>query len=169
MIEIKKFEEKNIDKLISWIKSAEELMQFAGPNLKFPLTELQLQESLVNENLLMFSVFTQKKNQLIGHGEIFLKEYSFALGRILIGKTENRGKGYGKIITQKLLDFGFENTDKQKAELNVFDWNISAIKAYEKAGFKVNPNQKLEREVNGKIWTAINMIIDKNEYQKTYS
>ena len=109
MIKIQKFKEKNIDKLISWIKSAEELMQFAGPNLKFPLTKSQFQESFDNKNLFMFSVLTQNSNELIGHGEIFLKENSFALGRILIGQTENRGKGYGKLTTQKLLEFGFEN------------------------------------------------------------
>lgn len=166
MIEIQKFKEENIDKLISWIKSAEELMQFAGPTLKFPLTKSQFQESFDNKNLFMFSVLNQNSNEVIGHGEIFLKENSFALGRILIGKTENRGKGYGKLTTHKLLEFGFENFDKQKAELNVFDWNTSAIRTYEKVGFKINPDQKFEREINGKIWTALNMTLNKNEYQK---
>ena len=167
MIEIKKFKEENIENIISWIKNAEDLMQFAGPNLKFPLTESQFQESINNRNLFMFSIFTKTNNELIGHGEIFLKEKSFALGRILIGKIENRGKGYGKLITEKLLNYGFENFDREKAELNVFDWNISALKTYEKVGFKINPNQKLERQINGKIWTAINMTISKSEYQKT--
>ena len=167
MIEIKKFKEENIENIISWIKNAEDLMQFAGPNLKFPLTESQFQESINNRNLFMFSIFTKTNNELIGHGEIFLKENSFALGRILIGEIENRGKGYGKLITEKLLNYGFENFDREKAELNVFDWNISALKTYEKVGFKINPNQKLERQINGKIWTAINMTISKREYQKT--
>lgn len=26
-------------------------------------------------------------------------------------------------------------------KLNVFDWNLSAIKCYENAGFKTNPNK----------------------------
>lgn len=167
MIEIKKFTEEDIAPLISWIKNAEELMQFAGPNLKFPLTKIQLQESFNNKNVFMFSVFKQDTAQLIGHGEISVKENSFSLGRILIGNAENRGKGYGKLLTQKLLDFGFANLDKQQAELNVFDWNTSAIRTYEKVGFKINPNTKLEREVNGKVWIALNMILSKTEYQKS--
>ncbi|AZZ59506.1 GNAT family N-acetyltransferase [Riemerella anatipestifer] len=164
MIEIQKFKKENIEKLISWIDNAEDLMQFAGPKFTFPLTKSQILESLEDKNRFTFSV--KNKDEIIGHAEIYFKENSLALGRILINK-ENRGKGYGKLLTEKLLDYGFENSEKEFAELNVFDWNIPAIKSYEKAGFIINPNESVQREINGKIWTALNMRIYRQEYKKT--
>ena len=77
-----------------------------------------------------------------------------------------RGKGLGKKVVEKLLEFGFNNFDKNTAELNVFDWNTSAIKCYENVGFEINPDLKFERKVNDKTWIAINMRIDKNKWQK---
>ncbi|MRM84307.1 GNAT family N-acetyltransferase [Riemerella anatipestifer] len=164
MIEIQKFKKENIEKLISWIDNAEDLMQFAGPKFTFPLTKSQILESLEDKNRFAFSV--KNKDEIIGHAEIYFKENSFALGRILIN-NENRGKGYGKLLTEKLLDYGFENSEKEFAELNVFDWNIPAIKSYEKAGFIINPNESIHREINGEIWTALNMRIYRQEYKKT--
>jgi RimJ/RimL family protein N-acetyltransferase len=47
--------------------------------------------------------------------------------------------------------------------LYVFDWNIAAIKCYEKAGFVTDKGVTKRREANGKIWTAIKMLIDKKQ------
>ena len=44
------------------------------------------------------------------------------------------------------------------------DWNIAAIKCYEKAGFTIDPGKKLERMVNGKTWAAINMVFPRDKY-----
>lgn len=164
MIEIEKFTIKDSKNLISWIDSEEELMQFAGPQLTFPLTNEQLEKSLTNKNVLCFKVVDNSTNLSIGHAELFLKDNSFALARILIGDKNMRGKGLGKKVVEKLLEFGFKNFDKNTAELNVFDWNISAIKCYEKVGFEINPDMKFERKVNDKTWFAINMRIDKNKW-----
>ena len=164
MIEIYNFEEKDIEALISWIKNEEDLMQFAGPKFTYPLTKSQILESLEDKNRFAFSV--KNKDEKIGHAQIYLKQDSFALGRILIN-IENRGKGFGKLLTQKLLKYGFEKFNKEFAELNVFDWNKPAIKSYEKVGFKINPNESLQREINGKIWIALNMRIYRSEYEKT--
>ena len=166
MISLEKFTENDFEDLISWINNIEELMQFAGPQLTFPLTNEQLQEILNNKNVLSYKVIENSTNSLIGHAEIFIKDNSFSLARILIGDINSRGKGLGKIIIGKLLDFGFTNLDKNTAELNVFDWNTSAIKCYEKVGFEINPNIKFDRKINDQIWIAINMTIDKNKWKK---
>ena len=59
----------------------------------------------------------------------------------------------------------FLTFNKTKAELNVFDWNIEAIKCYEKVGFVINPDKKNERRIKDEIWTAINMSIEKSMWQ----
>ncbi|WP_313214206.1 GNAT family protein [Soonwooa sp.] len=113
----------------------------------------------MQKNCYTFSVF--KNEKLIGHAQIFEIENSFLLGRILIGEKENRGQGYGQMIVESLLDFGFKKFNNKNAELNVFDWNISAIKYYEKIGFRISPDLKKEVQINNKIWTSVNMTMVK--------
>ncbi len=164
MIELVRFAKEHYDGLISWINNEEELMQFAGPAYTYPLTKRQLDDALKDEKRYAFSVFHKKKN--IGHCEIYLKESSIHLGRILIGDANNRGKGIGEEIVNELLDFGFRKFDRTVAELNVFDWNTRAIECYKKVGFSINPGNKMERFINNKVWTTINMKLEKKEWRR---
>lgn len=164
MIRLEKFNSTHYDNLMSWIDNEEELMQFAGPVYSFPLTETQLDESLTDKNRYAFSVIDVDTNQHIGHCELYQKDNSFHLGRILIGNKNQRGMGIGQQIVSALLDFGFKNFDKTIAELNVFDWNVAAIKCYKKVGFSINPDKKTERKINNKTWIAINMTLDKTKW-----
>lgn len=49
--------------------------------------------------------------------------------------------------------------------LNVYDWNVRAIKCYEQVGFVKNPLIDQHVMVDGKQWTSINMSIDKSRWQ----
>ena len=152
--------------LICWVDSEEALMQFAGPAFSFPLTNEQLDLSLSEKNRYAFRVIDNGTNLSIGHCEIFLTDTSAYLGRILIVDQEQRGKGLGKQVVNLLLDFAFHNLDRTKVELNVFDFNIIAIKCYEKVGFAINPDKKFERKINDETWTALNMTINKTDWQQ---
>lgn len=162
MIRLNQFRKAHYSRLISWVDSAEALMQFAGPRFEFPLTDEQLDKSLNDPNRIAFYVTEMETGICIGHAEILLTGKSARLGSILIGDKLRRGKGFGQAIVIKLLDYAFNQLDQSQVELNVFDWNIEAIKCYEKVGFKVNPDVQQTREINGKKWIALNMIVDKN-------
>ncbi len=166
MIRLEAFDENSYEGLISWVDSEEQLMQFAGPAFTFPLTIEQLEISLSDKNRFAFRVVNCKTNIAIGHSEIYLTDQSAYFGRIIIGDKKQRGKGLGQQIVNLLLDFVFSKLDKIKVELNVFDWNVEAIKCYEKVGFVINPNKKNERQIKSEIWTAINMTIGKSKWQK---
>jgi RimJ/RimL family protein N-acetyltransferase len=64
------------------------------------------------------------------------------------------------------LNFAFKDLNQSKVELNVFDWNLSAIKCYKKVGFVINPHKKTERTVNGQTSMALNMSIDKQNWDQ---
>ncbi|HXS55758.1 MAG TPA: GNAT family protein [Hanamia sp.] len=165
MIRLEKFDHNCYDQLISWADSTEALMQFAGPAFTFPLTHEQLNNSLSDNNRFAFQVIDTRRQTTIGHAEIYLSEQSAFLGRILIGDKELRGMGIGQQIVYHLLDFAFKDLKQQIVELNVFDWNVSAIKCYEKAGFVFNLSKRAERKVNGQTWIALNMYIDKQKWE----
>ena len=164
MITLQPFTPADFDRLISWVDSEKTLVQFAGPDFTYPLTHPQLENYLDNRNRHVYKVVDIAANSTIGHAELFLPdETSARLCRILIGDPANRGKGFGQQIVQKLLEIVFTKFNREKADLNVFEWNTGAIKCYENAGFMINPEKTRQREVNGKTWTALVMSISSNK------
>lgn len=112
-----------------------------------------------------FRVANVSNGNTIGHCEIYFKDNSAKLGRILIIDENLRGKGIGEQMVVLLLQFIFENRKERNVELNVFDFNIGAQKCYEKVGFSINPDKKYIREVEGETWTALNMVLNLEEWR----
>lgn len=160
MVKLEAFGPGDYDRLISWIDSAEMLMQFGGPVLRFPLTAEQLSKSIVEPDRHVFRVTDEITGTVVGHGEVYKKaDGSTYLSRLLIGDPAARDKGYGTQLVDLLLAFTFDTLHQTEVYLLVFDWNAAAIHVYEKAGFHVVPDKVLIREVNGQQWTAITMVI----------
>ncbi|KAA9039406.1 GNAT family N-acetyltransferase [Ginsengibacter hankyongi] len=117
MIRIEKFDQFNSEILISWINTAETLMQFAEPSFLFPLTKDQLDKSPSDKNRYALQAIELNTQTMIGYGEIYLTKQSAHLGRIIIGEAKERGKGYGQAIVKFLLDYAFKNLHPSKVEL----------------------------------------------------
>ncbi|WP_276878719.1 GNAT family N-acetyltransferase [Chryseobacterium joostei] len=165
MIELQSFTIDDAHTLISKIKDEKMLLQFAGPKYHFPFTEDQLLGDLSDENRTLFKIIDLANHNTIGHAQIFLKEKTFLLGRILIWDENNRGKGYGKKVMQELLKYGFGHFNRDQAELNVYDWNTGAIECYKKVGFTIDPDIENEVQIDGETWVSINMKIHKSAFE----
>jgi RimJ/RimL family protein N-acetyltransferase len=167
MIKLEKFTDLDFERLINWIEDEEILVQFSGPIFKFPLTKEQLNEYLHSEKIVSFKVVNIETNEVIGHSEIYKSDNNkVKLCRILIGDKNQRGKGFGKEIINELVKYSYEKMNAETIELNVYDWNKSAIICYEKTGFEINPNRFSEIEVNGAKWISLNMILNKSKWKK---
>jgi RimJ/RimL family protein N-acetyltransferase len=168
VIRLEKFTENDFDNLISWITTEEDLIQFAGTIFSYPLSKEQLHKYIENPNVNAFKVLYDGESAPIGHAEIFLPNNNVPrLCRILIGNKNYRGKGLGEQIVRELLKICFDKFNSDRVELNVYDWNASAIKTYEKVGFKVNPENKRIILVNSKSWTSVNMFIENNHFRES--
>ncbi|MES2430735.1 MAG: GNAT family protein [Bacteroidota bacterium] len=165
MIQLQKLTPQDFDTLISWVDTAELLMQFAGPGFTFPLTHQQITSSVNDPHRLAFKVIETTTDEMIGHAEIYLKEKSACLGRIIIGDKDRRGKGIGQEIMKQLLEYSFSKLNQTKVELNVFDWNANAIKCYEKFGFEIERGKERETKMNDEIWTVVNMTLEKVKWE----
>ncbi|HUR10224.1 MAG TPA: GNAT family protein [Flavitalea sp.] len=166
MIRLESFTEADYNLLISWVDNEEMLMQFAGPGFSYPLTHEQLKESQNNPKRIPFKVVDAGSDVTIGHAEIYIGDTTAYLGKILIGPVSQRGKGICQEIVRQLLELVFNNYHQVQVELNVFDWNTRAIHCYQKSGFRINAGKKAERNVNGRIWTVINMTIDHLQWKE---
>ena len=77
-----------------------------------------------------------------------------------------RGQKIGEQLVKKMVDLLFENPILNRVDLNVFDWNKGAIKCYQNAGFNINPTETEDIIINGKIWTKLNMVLERSSYNK---
>ena len=84
-----------------------------------------------------FAIETLGSGILIGRCGFIKIDWKNRLGElaILIGEKSFRGKGYGTDALQVLTHFGFFELNLHKLKVSVMDFNLSALRAYEKCGF----------------------------------
>ena len=70
MITLLPFEETDFDRFKSWIKSPEELLQFAGPYFTFPVTDEQLKKYIADLKRRPYKIISTETNNVIGHCEL---------------------------------------------------------------------------------------------------
>lgn len=169
MIHLRKFDSRDYENLISWISSEELLVQIAGRQMAFPVNKEQLDISQSDPQRNAFSIINTETGKSIGHCELYLLESSAKIDRVIIGDKQMKGKGLCKQLIRLLLDYGFNILHQPVVELNVFDWNVAAIRCYESAGLKKNPGKTMEFEMDGNKWIAFNMSINKLTYEKNKS
>lgn len=63
-------------------------------------------------------------------------------------------------MINELVKYSFEEDEKEVVSLNVYDWNIPAIKCYEKVGFIRTDQEPKITHVKGEKWKAIEMKIE---------
>lgn len=165
MISLEQFTEADFDRLISWIKSEEELIQFAGPLFKYPLTHQQLSDYLQQSKKKPYRIKLNQTQEIIGHCELNFENEIPRLSRILIGDSSLRNKGIGKQVIKAMIDIIFRSTDYSAIDLSVFDWNLNAIACYQQVGFVIRPELQTSMLVSKKKWSAYNMMLKKSEYQ----
>lgn len=176
MIKLEPLQKDDFKKLLEWNKdkSAEFLLQWAGPFYEYPLTEDQLERYFDNyiikekETLFVYKIINLKTNEMIGTIELDVKDTVNKIGRVarfLIGEEDCRGKGVGGKALSEVVKIGFETLKLNKITLGVFDFNTSAIRCYESVGFKIEELKENYRKIGDTCWNLYNMGITKEDWE----
>lgn len=99
-----------------------------------------------SQNSYMFAIRALNTNKIIGVIGLFDIMWSNGVGTFFIGigNSEYTGKGIGREAMGLMLDFGFNELNLHRIQLNVIAYNEKAIKSYEKIGFvKEGSNREL--------------------------
>ena len=180
MIKLSLIEKEDLIKIVEWNanKSADDLLQWAGPVFSYPLTLGQVENYYLNEakrenpNVLIYKIILTETEEIIGTIEVRDIDEEKKIGRVgrfLIGSEDIRGKGIGTKALKEAVRIGFEDLKFNKITLGVFDFNESAIRCYEKVGFvKVKFTKNARKSSNG-YWNLYEMAISKEEWQKSKS
>lgn len=165
MIELKPFTENDFETFKSWVNSVEELFQFAGPLFSFPVTDDQLLNYIRMSDKKPYKVILKATNETVGHCELNYENGNHRLSRILVGNKALRGQKIGEHIVREMVALFFQDNTITEVDLNVFDWNKGAIKCYENVGFQIRHELTDKLDVNGAVWTRLNMVLTRGKYE----
>jgi len=171
LIKLHQFDEKDFTKLISTVPDARFLLQWAGPKYIYPLDVAQLNDTLAKTtgeqpSFKVFKATGSDDSEAIGHIQLMNIGYSNStciLGRVLIF-PEHRGKGSGKEMVRRVVEYAFTNLGLHEITLDVFDFNASAISTYKSVGFVEYEFNKGARQFQDECWNIIKMKLNKDQW-----
>lgn len=174
MIKLDLMEKEDLQRIVEWNadKSADDLLQWAGHIYNYPLTIMQVENYFFNNvkkdnsSIFVYKIKLIYTDEIIGTIELRETDKNNKTGRVcrfLIGNENFRAKGIGTRVLEDVLRIGFEDLQFKKITLRVYDFNKSAIKCYEKAGFiKEKFIEKVSKSSEG-YWNLYEMGISKNK------
>ena len=115
-----------------------------------------------------YSIIDLETERLIGNCGFLDIDYvnQTAETGIFIGDKKFWNKGYGTEALSLLIDYGFKALNFHNIMLKVYEYNKSAIKCYEKIGFKLIGKRREALHRNLEKHNIIFMDIIQNEYYK---
>ena len=168
MISLVPFEPNHFEALLSWFPSDRDLVQWAGPTLKFPLDSAQLSEMLragqtQPPSRLCWSAVAGR--EIVGHAQLGLdhRNGNGNVSRIAVAPSQ-RGKGIAFPMLKQVVDRAFELPWIERLELNVYAFNAPAIRTYERIGFVTEGNRRSSALVDGERWDTIIMGLLRSEW-----
>lgn len=120
-------------------------------------------------DMFAFHVRTLAEDKLIGFVSLSGPAWThstvwFGIG---IGDDAYWGKGYGTDAVRLAVQYAFEELNMHRVTLNVFDYNVRAVRSYEKVGFVLEGRQREAMQRDGKRIDILYMGILREEWVAT--
>ncbi|MGF1761801.1 GNAT family N-acetyltransferase [Aliivibrio kagoshimensis] len=150
------FQPKDYSLLIDWIDSAECNLLWGGPKYQYPLTLEQISSFLSNDDVR--PMVLTRDDTMVGYIELFrVSDDEYRLCRVLVVDKNSRGKGYGKQLVQRSVDYIREHFAAKSVSLAVFEHNQSAVGCYQSLGFISEKTEQYQPEFMDKPWPLLHM------------
>ena len=162
------FQLEHFPTLQRWFATEKELVQWAGPALRHPLSLEQMHEDLAESRRqpplrLLWSACLD--GQVIGHCQLLFDRRNGVVRLARIALAPNaRGQGLGLPMLEALLAEAFADADIERVELNVYDWNAAARHLYRRAGFREEGLRRSATRVGRERWNVVLMGLLRQEW-----
>jgi len=177
MMRLELIRKEDLNKIVEWNrnKSADDLLQWAGPLYEYPLTLSQVEKYFLDEeskevvDTYIYKIVSISTEEVIGTVELREIDRVNKIARVcrfLIGEEKERGKGIGALALKEILRIVFEDKGFEKITLGVFDFNKGAVRCYEKVGFAIEKLLKDARKAKDGYWSLYEMSILKSKWIK---
>lgn len=153
---IRKGTKEDVSSILSLIT---ELAVFEKEPDAVVVTEADLLRDGFSENPLYYTFIAEEDGEVIGMA-LYYYRYSTWKGKTihledLIVRENKRGTGAGFALYKKIIEQG-KLDGVRRIEWNVLDWNVNAIKFYEKSGAKILDDWRVVQMDENGIQTFLN-------------
>ncbi|MFE2298652.1 GNAT family N-acetyltransferase [Streptomyces sp. NPDC059445] len=164
MVELSPFTLADAGVVAAWISGPAELANWAGPGFTWPLDDMQLAAYVAEPGRWTWTG-VGADGRLVGHASLRLAAdgMSARLGRVLVA-PDARGQGYGSALLTLVLTFGFARLGLERVELGVFSHNDSAVRLYERLGFRLAKVLPATDQGNGQSSSALEMSLARADW-----
>ena len=155
-LRISSFEDRNLTKLLSWTKTERELRLWAGETFAKLPDEAAFRAHLRRRRVQGYQA-KDRWGRFIGYAELVqLAECSCTLCPVIIDPAR-RGMGSGRTFVDLLSREAFERLRFKRLLLNVFTFNVPAVRCYRSLGFRPLSRSPKPRSYEGKLWNLVVM------------
>lgn len=163
------FNTDHFSTLASWFSNEADVVQWGGPLMRYPLDAPQLQALLdecQSDPPRRMCWMAVDGDQLIGHVELGLdwRNGNAVVQRVAITPAF-RGRGLAVPMLRLLMEQAFAFPQIVRLELNVYTFNVPAVKTYEKLGFLHEGTRRSSTLVGNERWDTAVMAVLRDEYQ----
>ena len=145
-ITLKLLEEKYLEDLRNLRNNQSTWMFLNDIKLITKHQQIKWYQNVKKDKLSLWFVVLDKNENFLGIAKIYsIDKINKSLGLGLDISLEKRGQGIGKKVYAALLKYSFDYLNINRVWLQVLKTNITAIKLYEKSGFK--KEGKLEKAI----------------------
>jgi ribosomal protein S18 acetylase RimI-like enzyme len=125
--------EDHLVEMMSWFSNEQELIDWAGPNFRYPFNLSSFAEDLKLNPLSSFALLSDE-SEFLAFGQFYQRLSKCHLGRLIVS-PKCRGKGIASKLMTHLCELGLKELQVKDCSLFVATHNHSAIKSYKKFGF----------------------------------
>ncbi|MEP7360514.1 MAG: GNAT family protein [Chloroflexota bacterium] len=154
--------------VIRWYRDPEiaRLTRYQTRQMSQPEIERFFQVRMLAPDALAYSIVELPSKRLIGFTTFSALDgdNGSVMFHITIGERDAWGRGLGTEATTLMLQHAFERLALHRVGLTVFSYNTRAIRAYEKAGFRIEGRQREAIQRQGVYFDEVQMGILAGEW-----
>lgn len=168
-VRLRLVEEQDLKRLVAWRNDPKVRRGFFTT---FPLSQggqrAWYEDLLKRQDRKLFIVETGEGVPVgtVGLDHIDWKNQKAEFGNALIAR-EHWGHGYGTDAARTLVRFGFEELNLNRIYLEVYAWNETAIRVYEKCGFQVEGVLRQNFFAGGQFHDTVLMALLRDRWKGT--
>jgi RimJ/RimL family protein N-acetyltransferase len=152
---------QDLGALVRWYRDQEvaRLTRYQTRPMSKPEVERFFQLRMLAPDALAYSIVELPDWRLIGFTTFSSLDgdNGSVMFHITIGERDAWGRGLGTETTELMLAHAFERLGLHRVGLSVFGYNPRAIRAYEKAGFRIEGRLREAILRDGRYWDEVQM------------
>jgi len=169
-LSLRPFTKRDTPQLKSWFDTEEDVVQWAGASLQYPIKNSQLHRLMrkhygAEPEHEVWAVIGHD-NTVTGH---FQLRYSRRLAQAILGRVaiapDHRGMGFGAKLIALATRQAFARPWINRIELRVYDFNTPAIKTYKRSGFVEEGTLRQSTPIGNTYWNAVIMSLLRAEFE----